>query len=386
MRHPSSRSFDIFGAILLAAAIITSSLHGAWQYRALSQGEGLSAPLLGGFVLILGGLILLLRKRVGQTDSEMDAVIETIERIGRGEHSCSLPMEGKGDTNRLCEAINQMALDLQTTTTPKERLRQEIDDRRAVETALADSQRLWEKTFNAVPDLITILDNKHRILKMNAAMEATVSCSGTTCQGKKCFTQMHGSDAPHQQCPLDRMLTTGEEHISEFFEPKLKRWLEVRVSPLRDADGAIAGAVHVARDIHAHKELEAELEKRNIELQKSVAALEDANERILEQQKQLIKEERLKALLQMAGATAHEMNQPLMALQGNIELLQHEGSTPERRAIHIERIYEAGGRLAAIVRKIQTLHHDEVRPYPGGLAIVDLHKEDAADPKDQKFG
>jgi hypothetical protein len=40
----------------------------------------------------------------------------------------------------------------------------------------------------------------------------------------------------------------------------------------------------------------------------------------------------------------------------------------------VERISEAGGRLAAIVRKIQTLHHDEVRPYPGGLSIVDLHK------------
>ena len=117
----------------------------------------------------------------------------------------------------------------------------------------------------------------------------------------------------------------------------------------------------------------------------SVAALEAANERILQQQKQLIKEERLKALLQMAGATAHEMNQPLMALLGNIELLQHKNSTPERRAIHLKRIAEAGARLSAIVSKIQTLHHDEVRPYPGGLAIVDLHREDA-DPKDQKTG
>jgi PAS domain S-box-containing protein len=315
----------------------------------------------------------------------MEAVIETIERIGRGELSCSLPSEGDWGTNRLCEAINQMAVNLQTTTAPRERLRQEIDDRRAVESALADSQRLWEKTFNAVPDLITILDDKHRILQMNAAMEATVGCSGSACQGKKCFTQMHGSHAPHRQCPLDRMLATGAEHITEYFEPKLGRWLEVRVSPMRDADGAIVGGVHVARDIHAHKELEAELEKRNAELQESVAALEAANAHILEQQKQLIKEERLKALLQMAGATAHEMNQPLTALLGNIELMQHKESTPERRAIHIERISEAGGRLAAIVRKIQTLHHDEIRPYPGGLAIVDLHKE-AADPEDQKSG
>ncbi|MEJ2639114.1 MAG: PAS domain-containing protein [Desulfosarcinaceae bacterium] len=385
MRHPTKRHFEIYGSALLALAAIVGSLHGIWQCRFLSQGKGVSALLLCGCLLILTGLVLLLRRLIGRADSEMEAVIETIERIGRGELSCSLPSEGDWGTNRLCEAINQMAVNLQTTTAPRERLRQEIDDRRAVESALADSQRLWEKTFNAVPDLITILDDKHRILQMNAAMEATVGCSGSACQGKKCFTQMHGSHAPHRQCPLDRMLATGAEHITEYFEPKLGRWLEVRVSPMRDADGAIVGGVHVARDIHAHKELEAELEKRNAELQESVAALEAANAHILEQQKQLIKEERLKALLQMAGATAHEMNQPLTALLGNIELMQHKESTPERRAIHIERISEAGGRLAAIVRKIQTLHHDEIRPYPGGLAIVDLHKE-AADPEDQKSG
>jgi two-component system, cell cycle response regulator len=149
----------------------------------------------------------------------------------------------------------------------------------------------------------------------------------------------------------------------------------VRVSPLRDTSGAIMGGVHVATDIHSHKKLEAALAERNAALQESVAALEIANQRIVEQQKQLIKEERLKVLLQMAGATAHEMNQPLMALQGNIELLLHNQTTPEQKATHIKRISEAGGRLAEIVRKIQTLRHDEVRPYPGGLTILDLHQE-----------
>ena len=152
----------------------------------------------------------------------------------------------------------------------------------------------------------------------------------------------------------------------------MKRWLQVRVAPLRDASGTIMGGVHIARDIHTHKVLENKLAERNTELQESVAALETANQRIVEQQKQLIQEERLKALLQMAGATAHEMNQPLMALQGNIELLEHAESAPERRAAHIRRISEAGRRLAEIVRKIQTLRHDRVRPYAGGLTIVDL--------------
>lgn len=375
MRNQIRRYYWVQGAILLLAAILVGTLHGAFQYQALMRGDGLSALLLSGFLLMVGGLGFLLRRLINRVSSDMDEVIDTVERIGRGELSCSLPAKGKGSMNRLCAAINQMASDLQTATAPRERLRQEIDDRRAVETALADSQRLWEKTFNAVPDLIAILDNQHRIMKMNTAMETTLGAKTEACRGQKCFACVHSDDSPHKNCPLGRMLTTGEVHTSEYFEPNLGRWLQVRVSPLRDASGAIMGGVHVATDIHVHKELEAALDDRNTALQESVAALEIANQRIVEQQKQLIKEERLKVLLQMAGATAHEMNQPLMALQGNIELLLHNQTTPEQKTTHIKRISEAGGRLADIVRKIQTLRHDEVRPYPGGLTILDLHQE-----------
>jgi PAS domain S-box-containing protein len=376
MRNHTKNDFLIQGGLLLLAALIVGILVGVLQYRHLRAGGGLDLLLLGGFGLAMGLLGWRLHRLVSRVTRDVDAVIETVERIGRGELACSLATGGKGSMHRLCEAINQMALDLQQSTAPREQLRQEIDDRQAAETALADSQRLWEKTFNAVPDLVAILDEDHHILKMNAAMAETLDRRQGSRQKEACYTLMHDNETTLEDCPHKRMLATGEEQIIEYLEPKMKRWLQVRVSPLRDAEGTIMGGVHIARDIHAHKVLEKKLAQRNTELQESVTALETANQRIVEQQHQLIKEERLKALLQMAGATAHEMNQPLMALQGNIELLQHTDCVPERKATHLRRISEAGGRLADIVRKIQTLRHDEVRPYPGGLTILDLNKAD----------
>ncbi len=59
--------------------------------------------------------------------------------------------------------------------------------------------------------------------------------------------------------------------------------------------------VNVFLELHGQKEA---LKKTNTELQV-------ANEKILEQQESLIEEERVKVLLQMAGAKAHELNQPL---------------------------------------------------------------------------
>ncbi|WP_054695484.1 response regulator [Desulfosarcina cetonica] len=71
------------------------------------------------------------------------------------------------------------------------------------------------------------------------------------------------------------------------------------------------------------------LQTSNAQLRLAVAKLETVNQQIRDQQKMVVEEERLKVLLQMAGATAHELNQPLMILMGNIQLLEMDGNIPD---------------------------------------------------------
>ena len=120
------------------------------------------------------------------------------------------------------------------------------------------------------------------------------------------------------------------------------------------------------------KNHEKALKKKTEELQKSVEELEKANRQIIEQQKALVEEERLKVLLQMAGATAHELNQPLMVLLGNIQLLEMDKQDPEKLMKYIRKIESAGQRIADIVKKIQTIRHHEIRHYPGDTAILKI--------------
>jgi two-component system cell cycle response regulator len=115
-----------------------------------------------------------------------------------------------------------------------------------------------------------------------------------------------------------------------------------------------------------------ELERQKSVIAKTNEQLKTANRKILEQQKSLIKEERLKVLLQMAGATAHELNQPLMVLLGNIELLRSTQEDPSRWMVRLDHIQAAGQRMADIVRKIQTIGSDEVKPYAGGSSVINL--------------
>jgi two-component system cell cycle response regulator len=105
------------------------------------------------------------------------------------------------------------------------------------------------------------------------------------------------------------------------------------------------------------------IEKTNHKLEATIAKLKQANRKILDQQKAVIEEERLKVLLQMAGATAHELNQPLTGLLGTIELLQMDQKTPDKLDAHIARIAEAGRRIAGIVKKIQIIQHADIQPY-----------------------
>ncbi|MFH1146580.1 MAG: response regulator [Pseudomonadota bacterium] len=109
-----------------------------------------------------------------------------------------------------------------------------------------------------------------------------------------------------------------------------------------------------------------------IERHRILGELKRANEKALEHQKSLLAEERLKVLLQMAGSMAHELNQPLMGLLGNIELLKMYESDPGRSAKYLERIEEAGQRIANIVKKIQNIRQYDTKPYLGATSIIDL--------------
>lgn len=96
-----------------------------------------------------------------------------------------------------------------------------------------------------------------------------------------------------------------------------------------------------------------DLERTTRELNDMIEGLRSANRKIIEQQSALIEEERLKVLLQMAGATAHELNQPLTGLLGTIELIRLDRNNPEKLDRHLMRIEEAGNRISTIVKRMQ---------------------------------
>lgn len=133
---------------------------------------------------------------------------------------------------------------------------------------------------------------------------------------------------------------------------------------------------------HRVEERTAQLSRANRKLRKqvrerreTVKELRLANRKIVEQQRALVQGERLDVLVQMAGATAHELNQPLTVLLANIDLLNKDLSDPVKVSQYVSRIESAGTRIADIVKKVGNIRHDDVRPYVGPTAVIDLDQK-----------
>jgi len=121
-------------------------------------------------------------------------------------------------------------------------LMREIEKRKRVEEE-------WEKTFNAVPDLISILDNNYRIVRPNRAMTDRLGMILEETVGMPCCEIICGEKNPPPFCPYARLLADGKEHTEEIYNERLDGDFLVSVSTLHGRKGELVGAVHVARDI-----------------------------------------------------------------------------------------------------------------------------------------
>ncbi|MGB9978408.1 PAS domain S-box protein [Methanobacterium sp.] len=121
----------------------------------------------------------------------------------------------------------------------------------------------WERTFEAVPDLIAILDADYKIVRANKAMADKFGLKPKECTGLTCYDVVHGTDEPPSFCPHKHLLEDGNEHKDEIHEDNLGGDFLVSASPLYDSEGKIRGSVHVARDINERKRKEKELYQLN---------------------------------------------------------------------------------------------------------------------------
>ena len=86
---------------------------------------------------------------------------------------------------------------------------------------------------------------------------------------------------------------------------------------------------------------------------------------------QLREAERLRVVVETAGAAAHEISQPLTGVLGWAEIMMREGCVS---AEHLEKIQHEALRIRDILRRMATVSRYATRPYVGNQNIIDFKK------------
>ena len=184
----------------------------------------------------------------------------------------------------------------------------------------------WEHTFDAVTDLIFIVDRDRTIIRANRAMVNRCGLAAQELVGRKCYEVMHGTTCPPEYCTHDRVFESGEPQTIEFDTEHLHGIFEAFASPIRNAEGHVTASVHVARDVTEKRRSEKllaaqqqQLESFNRDLEariaKAVAELRKKDDLIMQQS-------RLSAMGTLVNGIAHHWRQPLNNIGLIVQSLQ----------------------------------------------------------------
>jgi two-component system phosphate regulon sensor histidine kinase PhoR len=235
----------------------------------------------------------------------LTAMTEMAEGIARGEYERNTRWPGHDEIARLGQAFDTM------TTQLEERLSTITSDRNRVLAILA-----------SMVEGVIAIDRDERVVHMNAVAGSVLGVVPNLCVGRRIWEVTRVMPV----CEiLDRVRRTSEEEsaecqiVGELGAKVEPRTLELRASPLRDAEGAQSGAVVVLHDVTALRKLE------------SVRRDFVAN-------------------------VSHELKTPLTAIRALVEtLLDDREMAGATRTRFLEKIRDQSARLSALVGDLLTL-------------------------------
>lgn len=168
------------------------------------------------------------------------------------------------------------------------------------------------------PSSVLITDTKGKIEYVNPKFSELTGYSSEEIKGKNINIIKSGYHEKEYYKDLWSNILLGIEWRGEFYNKRKdgsKYWEYTSIAPLKNDEGDITHFISVREDITQRKGMEEELRKSNEELKDTIKKLKLT-------QSQLIQQEKLAGIGQLAAGVAHEINNPLGFISSNFSTLK----------------------------------------------------------------
>jgi PAS domain S-box-containing protein len=132
----------------------------------------------------------------------------------------------------------------------------DITELKTTHKELITAKEEWEKTFDAIPEIVMIIDREYRIIRANKALSGKLGIGREDLLGRLCYEVFHKSNKPYSFCPHNKASLDGRQHCAEVFSENMQCHYSLSAAPMFDEHGQFSGSIEIAYDITDRKRLE----------------------------------------------------------------------------------------------------------------------------------